>query len=131
DMAKLYERFVAEWLKVHLPSDWTLEIQEVVDTGTGGEVSFRIDLVVYDVRARKVRWVLDTKYKAPPKPSSDDISQVVTYAQLKGCSQAALVYATPLAQPYEGTFGNVRVYSLAFPLAGDLEANGREFLALL
>jgi 5-methylcytosine-specific restriction enzyme subunit McrC len=131
DMAALYERFVAEWLRIHLPPHLSLEIQENVETGSNGEVCFRIDLVIYDAQASQVRWVLDTKYKAPPKPSSDDVSQVVTYAQLKGSKQAALVYPTRLEQPYLGKLGNVHVASLTFPLAGDLEPNGQDFLRAL
>jgi 5-methylcytosine-specific restriction enzyme subunit McrC len=131
DMAMLYERFVAEWLKVHLPSHLSLEIQENVETGVDGEVSFRIDLVIVDTQSARVQWVLDTKYKVPQKPSSDDISQVVTYAQLKNCDRAALIYPIRPERPYRGKLGNVRVSSLTFSLADDLETNGRDFLLTL
>jgi 5-methylcytosine-specific restriction enzyme subunit McrC len=131
DMAALYERFVAEWLRVHLPPHLTLQIQEKVETGSRGEVCFKIDLVIYDVAASRVSWVLDTKYKVPSSPSSDDISQVLTYAKLKDSGRAALVYPTQLEHPYRGKLGDVEVVSLTFPLAGDLEANGREFISRL
>jgi 5-methylcytosine-specific restriction enzyme subunit McrC len=131
DMAMLYERFVAEWLRAHLPSHLIVEIQENVETGSRGEVSFRIDLVIKDTQTSVVKWVLDTKYKVPFKPSSEDVSQVLTYAKLKDSRRAALVYPTQLEQPYRGKLGDVEVVSLTFPLAGDLELNGQEFLKVL
>jgi 5-methylcytosine-specific restriction enzyme subunit McrC len=131
DMAMLYERFVAEWLKAHLPAHLVLEIQENVETGSRNEVSFRIDLVIKDIETSQVKWVLDTKYKVPTKPSSEDVSQVLTYAKLKDSNRAALVYPTQLEQAYRGKLGDVEVVSLTFPLTGDLEANGKDFLKLL
>jgi 5-methylcytosine-specific restriction enzyme subunit McrC len=131
DMAKLYERFVAEWLRMHLPPHLTLQMQEKVETGSRGEVSFRIDLVIYDTVARGVTWVLDTKYKVPSSPSSDDVSQVLTYAKLKDSNRAALVYPTHLEHPYYGLLGDIEVRSLTFRLDGDLELNGQGFLKFL
>ena len=40
----------------------------------------RIDLVIYEVKTRKVVYILDTKYKLDGRPSPDDIHQVVAYA---------------------------------------------------
>ena len=131
DMARLFERFVAEWLESHLPDNLALEVQENVRTGSDGEVRFVIDLVVYDIKDMSAQWVLDTKYKAQDGPSSDDVAQVVTYAQLKASDRAALVYPVALAHPYVGHFRDVSVRSLTFSLADDLEEGGNRFLASL
>ncbi len=128
DMAHLYERFVAEWLKAHLPSDLSLKIQERVNIDEAGSLNFNIDLVLYDTLTGAARWVLDTKYKLPERPSSDDISQVITYAVAKGCREAILIYPAPLSRPLDETIGDIHVRSLTFALAGDLEQAGQAFM---
>jgi 5-methylcytosine-specific restriction enzyme subunit McrC len=128
EMARLFELFVAEWLKAHLPPGLQLKAQERVHLGEAGGLHFEIDLVLYDPAGRP-RCVLDTKYKMTGKPASDDISQVVAYAEAKGCREAILVYPTTLAQPLAIKVGNIQVRSLTFALDGDLEAAGRSFLA--
>ena len=77
DMARLYEIFVAEWLKVHLPYPFKLRSQERVIIGPDKAVRFDIDLVIYDVETGGARFVLDTKYKKSLKPASEDIAQVL------------------------------------------------------
>ena len=131
NMARLYELFVAEWLKAHLPSNVSLSIQEKVDVGEGDVLSFNIDLVLYDAETGKARCVLDTKYKAKEKPEPDDVAQVVAYAEMKRCSEAILVYPTPLPRPLDEWVGNIRVQSIPFSLKGDLEAAGQSFLRRL
>ena len=79
DMAKLYEKFVAEWLKIHLPSNLRVQEQEKVDI-IDDKIYCRIDLVIYEVKTRKVVYILDTKYKLDGRPSPNDIHQVVAYA---------------------------------------------------
>ncbi|MBN1814415.1 MAG: restriction endonuclease [Anaerolineae bacterium] len=128
NMARLYELFVAEWLKAHLPQDLLLRIQEKVDIGEGDELSFQIDLVLYDAETGKAHCVLDTKYKAPEHPDPDDVAKVVAYAEMKGCDDALLVYPTPLSHPLDESIGNIRVRSMTFSLDGDLEAAGWSFL---
>ncbi len=128
NMARLYEFFVAEWLKAHLPQELSLKAQEKVAIGGGDVRSFQIDLVLYDAGTGQARCILDTKYKAPKGPSSDDVAQVVAYAEMKSCNKAVLVYPTPLANPLDESIGNIRVQSMTFSLEGDLEAAGRSFL---
>ncbi|UEC42877.1 MAG: 5-methylcytosine-specific restriction enzyme subunit McrC [Methanothrix sp.] len=126
DMARLYELFVAEWLKAKMPPDFVVKAHEEVVIGRGGRVRFNIDLVVYDRDSQKALFVLDTKYKAPDHPGNDDISQVVTYATTKDCDEAVLIY--PKALNMDIMIGKIRVRSLAFSLDGDLEEAGRIFL---
>lgn len=127
DMSKLYEVFVAEWLSLHLPPGYHMHSQENVSIGTQDALNFSIDIVIYDAITGRSLCVLDTKYKAPETPSSEDFAQVVTYAKLKGCRNAILVYPLYLKHPIDILLDDVRVRSLTFDLKGDLEKAGQEF----
>jgi 5-methylcytosine-specific restriction enzyme subunit McrC len=133
NMSQLYERFVALWLKAHrekvlLRQALDIQSQERVYLGQAQTLYFDIDLVIYDTATGIAKYVLDTKYKAADKPASADISQMVAYAQAKGCQEATLIYPTPLAEPLNIKVGNIRVRSLTFSLEGDLEQAGYDFL---
>jgi 5-methylcytosine-specific restriction enzyme subunit McrC len=129
NMARLYELFVAEWLKQHLPQDQVrLRAQERVTIGAEQALHFNIDLTLYDVETNRALCVLDTKYKVPEKPSSTDVSQVVTYAEIKGCQDAILIYPTLQNKPLDAPAGRIRVRSLAFSIDGDLEQAGQAFV---
>jgi 5-methylcytosine-specific restriction enzyme subunit McrC len=127
NMARLFELFVAEWLKTHLPENLTLKAQEKVAIGEAENLKFNIDLVLSDVYTGKPICVLDTKYKTKEGPDVSDIAQVVTYAEVRGCPHAILVYPQPLFEPLDVKLGDIRVQSLTFPLAGDLEEAGLLF----
>ena len=131
DMARLYERFVAEWLKSHLPPEWRLAIQERVDLGRANALHFEIDLVLYAAETGRPVCVLDTKYKTAADPAPADLHQMISYAHTKGCPEAILVYPAPLAQPFDEVIRGIRVRSLTFALAGELEQAGQEFLQAL
>ena len=133
DMARLYERFVAEWLKAHretvlLPLGFDIKSQQRVYVGQGKALYFDIDLVLQDMATGAAKYVLDTKYKASTAPASSDIAQVVAYAEAKGCQEGILVYPTPLSEPLNIRVGSIRIRSLIFSLAGDLEQAGYRFL---
>jgi 5-methylcytosine-specific restriction enzyme subunit McrC len=130
DMARLYEQFVAVWLRHNLPEGWQLQVQEQVIVGPDEALRFNIDLVLYDGQGRP-QMVLDSKYKTPDAPSNPDFNQVLVYAQAKGCRQAVLVYPQPLPRPLDVTLAGVRVRSLTFALHGDMAENGRAFLDAL
>jgi 5-methylcytosine-specific restriction enzyme subunit McrC len=127
NMARLFELFVAEWLKAHLPASLLLTVQEKVDVGDKNALRFDIDLVLTDAETGETYFVLDTKYKAKNKPEQSDISQVVTYAEIKHCQHAVLIYPEPLKEPLDQWFGNIHVQSMTFALDGDLEAAGLAF----
>ena len=129
DMARLYELFVAEWLAEHLPARFYLKPQENVCVGPNGTWSFRIDIVIYDSATGRAWAIADTKYKATDKPSPIDIAQVVTYAKLKECEEAILVYPAKLSSPIDEKIGDVSVRSLTFNLSGDLEKGGSQFMS--
>jgi len=52
NMARLFERFVAEWLRAHLPEGLELQDQEDVPTGELWGLSFTIDMVLVRSRDR-------------------------------------------------------------------------------
>ena len=131
DMAHLYELFVAEWLRKNLPEGYALQIQANVNFSESKQLKFIIDLVICDIETGEAICVLDTKYKCPNSPSNADISQVVTYAEVKGCKNAILVYPQDLESGLNERLGDIRVRSLAFKIDGDLESAGRSFLERL
>ncbi len=131
DTARLYERFVAEWLRCNLPAHFHLQSQERLDLTPNGELRFEIDLVLYDDLGQ-ARWVMDTKYKAPPTtPASDDVAQVLAYAQAKGAPEAVLIYPIALSKAVDQQINGIRLRTLTFHLTGNLDNAGREFLAAL
>jgi 5-methylcytosine-specific restriction enzyme subunit McrC len=129
DMARLYELFVAEWLKAHLPRHLLLKFQEQVNISK--TVHFKTDLVLYDISTGTARYILDTKYKTPKQPAADDIAQVVAYAVSKDCHEAILVYPEDLTHPLNVLVGDIQVRSLTFSLKDDLDRAGQAFLQKL
>jgi len=135
DTARLYELFVAEWLKTNLSrikidAPWELDIvaQEPVRFAGSGTPHFDIDLVLYDAANNEALCVLDTKYKGASTPTSNDLAQVVAYAEAKGCTEAILVYPGPMTDPSELQVGDIRVRSLTFSIEGDLDRQGQVFV---
>jgi 5-methylcytosine-specific restriction enzyme subunit McrC len=125
-MDRLYELFVAEWLKAHLPQHLLLKFQERVNISK--TTYFKTDLVLYDISIGTVRYILDTKYKTPAQSAADDIAQVVAYAVSKDCHEAILVYPEDLTHPLNILVGDIRVRSLTFSLEDDLDRAGQNFL---
>jgi hypothetical protein len=108
---------------------YTLQIQANVNFSEANRLKFIIDLVICDLETGRTLCVLDTKYKCPDTPANDDISQVVTYAEIKGCADAILVYPRDLDANLDERLGDIRVRNLAFRIDGDLESAGQAFLA--
>jgi 5-methylcytosine-specific restriction enzyme subunit McrC len=131
DMARLYEGFVAAWLKAHLPPAFHLKAQERVNIDAAGSLHFTIDLVLYHRDHDTPVVVLDTKYKTAERPTTDDIAQIVAYAQAAGSENAILIYPTPPARPLAARVGRIYLRSLTFNLSDDLETAGYAFLAHL
>ncbi|MBR8833158.1 MAG: hypothetical protein DSM106950_03710 [Stigonema ocellatum SAG 48.90 = DSM 106950] len=126
NMDRLYELFVAEWLKAHLPANLIIKSQERVNIGKN--LYFKTDLVLYDSSTLTPCYILDTKYKAPVSPSPQDVAQVVAYAVSKNCQEVILVYPTSLTHSLDELIGHIRVRSLSFSLHDNLEHAGQTFL---
>ncbi|MEI6444373.1 MAG: restriction endonuclease [Nostocales cyanobacterium ELA583] len=131
NMARLYEIFVAQWLKANLPQNLTLKIQERINLGEN--IYFQTDLILYETTNFSPKYILDTKYKNHQNPSSDDVGQVLAYAASKNSPEAVLVYPTELNNPFNQYIGEIkiRVRSLTFSLNNNLEDAGNEFLKQL
>ena len=128
DMDGLYEKFVAEWLRPHLPPRFKLLVQDSYRTGEGDVIKWKVDLVLLDTLTGKPAVVMDTKYKRSQHPASDDIQQVVAYAEAKGCREAVLIYPSTDHQRIDERVGAIRVRSLVFSIADDLDKGGDKFL---
>jgi 5-methylcytosine-specific restriction enzyme subunit McrC len=131
DMARLYERFVTEWLKANLPGNLRVKAQEKIDIDSSGALYFKADLIIYDTTSGEARYVLDTKYKLSAQPSPEDVAQVTAYAHFKDCRQAILIYPASLQESLDTQRGDIHVRSLTFALTGDLEQAGHQFLQQL
>ena len=129
EMTRLFERFVAAWLRSHLPAGVTLSAQQRVRLDADPPLTFILDIVLHSATTGVPLLVLDTKYKPVTAPSTDDIAQVVSYAQAIGCHDAVLVYPATLARPLDTAVGDIRVRSATYDLSGDLDAGGMALLA--
>ena len=122
DMNRLFERFVASWLRRHLPEGHHIRAQQRLQFGENGDVRFIVDLVLTD-RLGAPRAVMDTKYKRSTSPRSADVAQVVAYSQALGVREAMLIYPTTAAD-WDGWVGDTHVRALGFDLGGDLGEAG-------
>ena len=129
NMERLYEMFVAEWLKKNLPQNLTLKTQEKINIGE--KIYFKTDLILYNTTDLTPKYILDTKYKNPKHSSSEDIAQVVTYAVSKSCPETVLVYPTELNHSLDKYIGEIRVRNLTFALDDKIEDAGNTFLTKL
>ena len=127
-MARLYEKFVAEWLCKNSPNDWHVDPQQKVDIDENGKLSFNIDIVITDVKTGATKFVLDTKYKKPDYPSPDDIEKISTYADLKNCEKAFLIYPVDLSESLNAHIGKKNIKNLTFSIDSNLEEAGIKFL---
>lgn len=128
DMARLFELFVARWLRRHLPQGLRLRVQENVDIVPGGALRFRIDLAIYERGSSTPLCVLDTKYKRPDKPAEGDVQQITAYCASRHCHDGVLIYPTMVPLRLDTHVGDFRVRSAVFSLDGDLNSAGHALL---
>lgn len=128
DMARLFEVFVAEWLKVRRLNGIRFRAHERVTWDEVNGLRSDIDLVLLDEATGLPAAVLDTKYKTGESPSEADIHQIVFYAQATDTHEAVLVYPEPLGRPLDTWVKDIRVRTLTFALDGDLDQAGQQFL---
>jgi 5-methylcytosine-specific restriction enzyme subunit McrC len=125
NMPKLYEMFIAEWLKENLSDNINIRTQENVQIGEYGELNLRILL---DKNTMNPIAVMDTKYKNPDTPSQSDINQIATYALSLNVGKAILVYPSHLKKPFKWNAQGIIVQSYSFDIGENLENVGVIFL---
>ncbi len=75
-MPKLFESFIAEWLRTNSPVNLFISPQYVSNLDSNAALSFRIDILLRERETNRVLGILDTKYKAAHMPDEADIQQV-------------------------------------------------------
>jgi len=130
DMDRLFELFVFEWLKQHLPENYTIRGQDHIIFKENPDLSIFIDISIEDTRTNTTTLIIDTKYKVPESAASADVQQVVAYAELKGCTRAMLVYPKNLKSPLSVLWGNkIHIESQAFNLdTENIDQSGQALL---
>ena len=126
-MDRLFELFVARWLKEHLPSGFSIQLQEQIIVDSNLDIKFKIDLSIFDDKIGRCAFVMDTKYKSG-QPSATDIQQVTAYAETKDCREAILIYPESFGSVLRGKVGIINIRSVVFSLDGDLEKAGNRFV---
>jgi 5-methylcytosine-specific restriction enzyme subunit McrC len=81
NMPRLFESFVAEWLRANAPPGMTVSCQHSAQLDANFEMKIHIDIVLSEERSQRPIAVLDTKYKANEQPSEDDIYQIAFHAR--------------------------------------------------
>lgn len=131
DMSRLFELFVARWLRQNLSSRYRLGMQVPFAIGEKGALRMVMDLVLYHQNTKSPIFILDTKYKAHSVVSNDDYNQVVAYADAVGCDSAILIYPRKLECPLDERPGRIRVKTAVFDVGMDLDLAGRKLMECL
>lgn len=132
DMPKLFEAFVAEWLRTADLSDLIVRPQHRAQLDANFQIQINIDILLCERLSGDPVAVLDTKYKLAERPSDADIYQISFYARELGAKRAILVYPTLLASPLRMLHGkDIRVESLPFDIGSPLSTSGAAFVSAL
>jgi 5-methylcytosine-specific restriction enzyme subunit McrC len=124
NMWRLYELFVAEWLKSHISQDYFIKPQ--YSFLLNEHIKYRIDIMIYDKHTNQPRFILDTKYKDKFKKS--DFDQIVSSATMLNCPEAILIYPQEIDKPFDPLEKNVIIRHLTFAIDKNIEESGQEFL---
>jgi len=128
NMAGLFELFVAEWLAIHLPAQYTIKAQETVAIGEDNPMAFHIDLVIYDRYTGEVKAVLDTKYKDTGAIQNSDFNQILAYAVSKRTKKGILIYPQRMKNSILYGTNGYEIRGISFDIQGDIEVGGKQFL---
>jgi 5-methylcytosine-specific restriction enzyme subunit McrC len=128
NMSRLYELFVAEWLKAHTPKGLGVIAQDRVSYGSVDKLNFKIDLVLYAKSTGAPLCVIDTKYKLDDKMANHDVHQIIAYMEVKKCSIGILLYPSNKNSIKPYPINSKVVYQIKMDLENDIELAGRFLL---
>ena len=128
NMSRLYELFVAEWLRAHTPKELGVKAQDRVSYGSIDKLNFNIDLVLYAKSTGAPFCVIDTKYKLDEKMAKQDVHQIIAYMEVKKCNIGILLYPSNqnAIKPYP--INSKVVYQIKMDMENDIEMAGSFFL---
>lgn len=128
NMPRLFEAFVAEWLRRHPPPGIIVRPQHTAVLDADFKLSIHIDIVLIDGSTNKPVMVLDTKYKSGEEPTEPDIYQIAFYAREMQVRRGILVYPSPAARQFWLRHGeDTLLESLVFDVSAPLEIAGQAF----
>jgi 5-methylcytosine-specific restriction enzyme subunit McrC len=128
NMPRLFEAFVAEWLRRHPPPGITVRPQHTAVLDADFKLNIHIDIVLIDADTNEPVMVLDTKYMTGEEPTEADIYQIAFYAREMQVRRGILVYPSPAAREFwlwHG--GDTLLESLVFDVSASLEKAGQAF----
>jgi 5-methylcytosine-specific restriction enzyme subunit McrC len=128
NMPRLFEAFVAEWLRRHPPPGIAVRPQHTAVLDADFKLSIHIDIVLIDAGTNEPVIVLDTKYMMGEEPTEADIYQIAFYAREMQVRRGILVYPSPAARQFwlwHG--GDTLLESLVFDVSAPLEKAGQAF----
>jgi 5-methylcytosine-specific restriction enzyme subunit McrC len=117
NMPRLFELFVAEYLRTRLSKEWRARVKVPLDLSQSLISPMEIDVVIERTDDHCAVLALDTKHKG--SITTDDLQQVAFYAHQIGAMDALLVYPTDPPPPIDFVNGSVRVRSMGLNLARD------------
>ena len=132
EMPRLFELFVAEWLRANAPPGLTVRRQYTATLVANYKLDIHIDILICEEGSQKPVAVLDTKYKTSELPPQDDINQIAFYAGELQVDHAMFVYPSSVAKPFRMVHANkIKIASLVFDIGRPLVAAGSAFLKSL
>lgn len=129
NMPRLFEAFVAEWLRCDPPPGLVVRPQYRVRLDASGlRPSIAIDIVLIEKSTNKPVMVLDTKYSTSNEPNEDDIYQIAFYAREVRVQRGLLIYPSALKRQFWLRHGDdILLESLAFDISAPLERAAQAF----
>lgn len=129
DMSRLFELFVAEWLKINLPDSIGIKAQEKISFGENDKINYSIDIILYRKINGNIICALDTKYKkSGGKPQNSDINQMVAYTEALNCTIGILLYPYIIIDPHKYRINTKIIWQMGFDISGDINEEGNKLI---
>lgn len=129
NMPRLFESFVAEWLRANTPKGTTVRCQYNALLDADFKMSIHVDIVLFEEGSHRPVAVLDTKYKSGEQPMEEDIRQIAFDAGELRVDRAMLIYPSTSALQFRIRHGDrMVVESLVFDVSAPLDQAGSIFL---